>query len=198
MKGKNPVVSLNERRHKARREVLEQLFHRYSDDVRAFLVSRMNIDEGTGLDDVVQEVFARLASMDDLPERFSRDGGIKVSFLITIAHNYVVDIERKKKHGDNFNRAQQLNEEVGVDALTPQNLVLAHQEIDLVKNVIMNLKPKWRQAFVLSRFNFKGYREIAVDMGISVKQVEVYVSKALYQVRKALSDQKVTGSARDE
>lgn len=198
MKGKDPVVSLDARRHQARREVLEHLFRQYNKDVRAFLVSRMSIDEATGLDDVVQEVFTRLASMDDLPERFSKDGGITVSFLITIAHNYVVDAERRKKHRDSFNRDLMLNEAAGIDAHSPHSLVLAQQEIELVKNVILNLKPKWRQAFVSSRFNFKSYREIAADMGISVKQVEVYISKALYQVRKALSDQKVTGSSRNE
>ena len=55
-----------------------------------------------------------------------------------------------------------------------------------IGKVIENLPSQCKKVFILSRFENKKYREIAVELGISVKAVEAHVSKALEKLRSKL------------
>ena len=56
----------------------------------------------------------------------------------------------------------------------------SHRRID-------ELKPRWRQAFVLNRFNHMSYHDVAKTMNVSTKTVEKYIGKALLHLRSTLS-----------
>jgi len=59
------------------------------------------------------------------------------------------------------------------------------QKVEIINVAIEELSPKCREAFLLSRYNQLKYKEIADVMGISVKTVEIHISKALSQLRQA-------------
>jgi len=65
---------------------------------------------------------------------------------------------------------------------------LAHE----IEHIVDHLPPQCQKVFVLSRFKNKKYKEIADELGISVKSVEAHVSKALDTLRKSL---KASGAA---
>lgn len=49
------------------------------------------------------------------------------------------------------------------------------------------LPEKCRQAFVLNRYENLSYKDVAAEMGISVKTVEKHISKAVQLLRKQIS-----------
>ncbi len=55
-----------------------------------------------------------------------------------------------------------------------------------VSDVIGKLPSQCQRVFIMSRFENKKYQEIALELQISPKTVEVHVSKALKQLRSAL------------
>ncbi len=57
---------------------------------------------------------------------------------------------------------------------------------DLIHSTIDCLPDRCRQVFVLSRFEYMTYNEIAVQLGISTKTVENQISKALKILRNTL------------
>ncbi|MFC5412860.1 RNA polymerase sigma-70 factor [Larkinella bovis] len=61
---------------------------------------------------------------------------------------------------------------------------VAHKLEDLVES----LPPQCRKVFLLSRFEGKKYQDIATELGLSIKTVEVHLVKALSIVRKGLKD----------
>ena len=59
------------------------------------------------------------------------------------------------------------------------------QKVEIINVAIGQLSPKCREAFLLSRYNQLKYKEIGEVMGISVKTVEIHISKALSHLRQA-------------
>ena len=72
-----------------------------------------------------------------------------------------------------------------VDERTPEQIVAAQMELEVMKSVIMEMRPTWRQAFVLHRFRNLRYEDIALEMGMTVKQVENAIAQAMKRIRKA-------------
>ncbi len=55
-----------------------------------------------------------------------------------------------------------------------------------IKAAVNDLPPTTRNIFVMSRVHNKTYRQIADELGVSVKTVEFHMGKALRQLRKRL------------
>ncbi len=179
------MVDLPGLRRETREQALERLFNEHSSALRGFLRVRLGVREE--MDDVVQDVFAKLADLDQLPERLPPGEGRNRSYLFAVANHLVVDMERSRDVQRRYLAKRQLEaqgDDGSCDA-TPEVITLAQQELDRVKQVITRLPPLWRQAFILNRFKHKSYREVANEMGISVKTVEKYIKKALVKVRRA-------------
>lgn len=75
---------------------------------------------------------------------------------------------------------------------TLRNLQVENKEeqskkLRLLKAVLEELPPRCKEAFLLSKYNKLKYKEIAEEMGISVKTVELHISKALSVLRKNIS-----------
>ena len=177
--GKGKVIDLNKRRD-GRQKSLEHLFREDGRILRGYLFKRLR-DESE-VEDVVQEVFARLARMPDLERRLEQ--GKNRNFIITVANNLIVDMERKRATRRSYQSSQRHQTDELVYELSPEVEVVAHQELSLVKAAIMKLKPAWRKAFTMSRFHHMTYKEISQEMGVGVKQVENYIINALIELRK--------------
>lgn len=181
----NNVVDLQGRRRETNEQVLKRLFTEHSAALRAFLRVRMGVDLDDDMDDIVQEVFIKLADLPNLPERLPPDNKSNRSFLIAMANNLVVDMERHKSVRRRYMDLHQHQPEQQAQVITPETIALASEELDQVKAVIMDLNPRWREAFILNRFKRKTYHQIADAMGVSVKQVEKYMKQALLRIREA-------------
>jgi len=127
--------------------------------------------------DIVQDVFVKVwqnfESITDTKNlRPYLSAAVRNSSL-----NYLRD---RKTREENTEYLQLLtNEDQGSndDALHKDDLV------DRVHRAVDKLPVKWREAFILSKYEKLKYYEIAEKMGISNKTVEKYISKALNFIR---------------
>ncbi|WP_229375810.1 RNA polymerase sigma-70 factor [Fibrella aquatilis] len=72
---------------------------------------------------------------------------------------------------------------------TPADMVQFDELYQKINETIADLPPQCRRTFLMSRFEQKPYREIATEMGISVKAVEANISRALNTLRQMLRNE---------
>jgi RNA polymerase sigma-70 factor (ECF subfamily) len=70
----------------------------------------------------------------------------------------------------------------------PDQIMQFEEVLHKVEELVEGLPPQCRKVFLLSRFEGKKYQDIANELGLSIKTVEVHIVKALSIVRKGLKD----------
>ncbi|MBD2702962.1 RNA polymerase sigma-70 factor [Spirosoma sp. BT702] len=70
----------------------------------------------------------------------------------------------------------------------PDQVLQFEEVFHRVEDLVESLPPQCRKVFMLSRFEGLKYQDIATELGISIKTVEVHIGKALTIVRKGLKD----------
>ena len=179
------VINLNTRQAKATKRVLEKLFREHEAALRSFLLARLRNE--SELDDIVQEVFARLARRRDLNDRL-REGFTKNrAYIFTAANNLVVDMERRNAVRRDYRVRTRITAGEITYELSPDVVIVVHEELSLVKEAIKKLKPHWRTAFVMNRLKCMSYKEISDCMGISERQVETCIASAVKMIRQTLA-----------
>lgn len=72
--------------------------------------------------------------------------------------------------------------------LRPDYITQYEETSQRLKALVEAMPPQCRKVFLKSRFEGKRYQEIADEMGLSIKTVEVHLVKALSLIRKGLKD----------
>ncbi|WP_242204918.1 RNA polymerase sigma-70 factor [Aestuariivivens insulae] len=129
--------------------------------------------------ELVQEAFIKLWKRLD---SISPDNRSIESYLITVLKNNIIDFYRKeqvrKKHIDLYKHNRET-----------QNRIEGQWEItSQIEQVYATLPEKTVEIFKLSRVSGLSYKEIAELKGISIKTVELHMSKALTAFKKGLKD----------
>ncbi|GAA4453171.1 RNA polymerase sigma-70 factor [Nibrella saemangeumensis] len=75
-----------------------------------------------------------------------------------------------------------------IASLRPDQVLQYEEVFHRVEDLVESLPPQCRRVFLLSRFEGRKYQEIAQELGISIKTVEVHLVKALSIIRKGLKD----------
>jgi len=167
--------------------VLEDLFKRYYKPLRMYafrFVNNKPISE-----DIVQDVFFELWSRRE-SIRFEEVDSVK-SYLFKSVYNRSMNILNsgslyeqssldKIDHNrivENFLTTHMQNQE--------QSILLKELETEIA-TFVDTLPPQCKKIFLLSRTHELKNREIAEQLGISVKAVEKQISKALSELRKHL------------
>jgi len=97
-------------------------------------------------------------------------------------HNYLTrELSRKASLDEVENYDSQ--------SLRPDQIVHFDELQDKIESVISDLSPQCKKVFLLSRLEGKKYLEIATELGVSTKTVEMHISKALAILRAALKDE---------
>ena len=183
-----PIASLNDnivplasRKRPGRRQLVEQLFDQHARALRLFLLG-WSVPQDQ-VDDLVQELFARLMDVDRLEEKMSDRTGSNRSYLLTMANNMIVDRARKSKVRKSYIAEQRVAAPQLTEERTPERIVAAQLELEAMRSVISNMRLNWRVAFVLQRFGNMSYEDIAIHMGVTVRQVERYMVRAMRRIR---------------
>lgn len=177
------IIDLSSRERPGRRQLIEELFDRHVGVLRLFLRGWLISPEET--EDVVQEIFTRLMGMDKLEERLPESTQRMRSYLLTMTNNLIVDRKRKSQVRNAFVAAQMGIEAEQLDELSPERIVAAQLELEAIRSVILDMPLNWRVALLLQRFRNMSYEEIALHMGVEVKQVDNYLVRALRRLRRA-------------
>jgi RNA polymerase sigma-70 factor (family 1) len=119
--------------------------------------------------DVVQEAFIKLWKKRAL---INSDFSIE-NYLFKICYNeFLIHIRRKNKEKSLLD---ELKFEIAYDLYIDNDT----SQINKINQAIDKLPTRTKEAFILSKYNNLKYKEIAVEMDISIKTVEKHVSKAL-------------------
>jgi RNA polymerase sigma factor (sigma-70 family) len=126
------------------------------------------------VDDVVQESYLR-AWRRHLVLPIASAG----SFLFAVARHVAIDTLRRRRRSP----IEATADPAAVDATDPSagasDAVCSMEELDLLADAISSLPPRCRQIVILRKLHGLSQKEIAAQMGISERTVEVQGSKGL-------------------
>ncbi len=127
-------------------------------------------------EDIVQETIIHIW---EKRKRISVQHSLK-NYLFRSCHNRFLAHLRKKKV--KFDFLDQIRWDVLAEVRVELE-VRQDSKIQKMHRLIDELPPRCREVFVKNKLEKRKYKEIAVDMGISIKTVENQMSKALHFLR---------------
>lgn len=158
---------------------------------KSFLFAKSYVHDDLAAEDIASESLIRLwerLKAGDVEERYV------LPLLLTILKNKSLDYLKHEEVKRNAFEAmadwqrQELSIRTSaLEACNPDEIFSDEVE-KIVSTTLTALSEQTRRAFALSRFENKSNKEIAEEMGISVKGVEYHISKALKTLRAALKD----------
>lgn len=161
-------------------EEFTQLFDLYFNDIRKYLLYRSG-DE-TIATDIAQDTFMRIWE-----KQMNIENKTAKNLLIKIARDLYINRYHKEKKAFNFFETYQINEE----GLTPEDQLNFEALKDAYEIALKTMPEKQREVFLMSRIDELKYKEIADQLGLSVKAIEKRMSLALDHLKTHLRD-KVT------
>jgi RNA polymerase sigma-70 factor (ECF subfamily) len=141
------------------------------------------------VENIIQETFMVLWD-----KKSKLDGNTNLgAYLFTVAKNNCLYKLREQRYKQKLFDSTDVDEpelKANLDALaTLDTSLITFSEIEqIIENTLSQLPPQCRAVFKLSRFEEKKNKEIAEELGISLKGVEGHISKALKLFRISLKD----------
>lgn len=126
------------------------------------------------VDDIIQEAYAKLVTVADVSEiRNVR------SYFFRTAYSVLVSRVRRKSVVSIRSLAEVESLQLAVDELTPEDTVMARNELQVLAEMISRLPEKTRKIFLLSRVSGLSQKEVSRRTGISESTVEKHIAKGL-------------------
>ncbi len=166
----------------AEQERLAALSDRYRPGLLRFFERR--IRPRADVEDLVQEVFLRLARRSDLDSVEHMQG-----YLFEVAANVIRDRVRHDQSRAGGRHDEYREERHGLEDFSPERVLMGRQSVGRVTRALYELPERARMAFVLHRFEGMRHPEIARRLGVSVSSVEKYVMQALAHVKRRLEEE---------
>ncbi|PTN03790.1 RNA polymerase sigma factor [Mangrovibacterium marinum] len=159
-------------------EEFTQLFDLYFNDIRKYLLYRSG-DE-TIATDIAQDAFMRIWEKQMVIEQKTAK-----NLLIKIARDLYINRYHKEKKAFRFFETYQIDEK----GLTPEDQLNFEALKEAYENALKTMPEKQREVFLMSRIDELKYKEIADQLGLSVKAIEKRMSLALAHLKTHLRDQ---------
>ena len=162
---------------------LGTLFKRFYKPLRTYAFRFVNDTDLA--EDIVQDTFFELWQRRDSIEF---EGAVK-SYLFKSVYNRSINVMHKKYSLDESNESDILEQYMSANILnSEQSLLLKELEAEI--NLFIDaLSPQCKKIFLLSRSYGLKNREIAEQLEISIKAVEKQISKALFGLKKHLTEE---------
>jgi len=157
-----------------------QFFSAYYKDLVLFAYSFTH--DLQDAEDIVQDTFIRL--WEDR-ENLIVTTSLK-SILLKTIHNKCIDWHRHRKIKDTH--SSYIIDNSPLYECDTDNYILSSELENRIEKAISVLPEKYKESFQMNRFEGLKYKDIAVRLNVSVRTVEVRISKALELLRKSLID----------
>lgn len=151
-------------------------------DIRRWLAARVRGLTVCDVDEVIQETYARVWSVD--PARIVT---IR-AYLFVTARNIVGEAVRRSRIVSIEAMADIDNLNIVGDEITAERRLSGREEVERLHRALARLPAKCRQAFELKKFEELSQREIARRMGIAESTVEKHLAKALRMVLEEMKE----------
>ena len=159
----------------AQAQLVAELAHRYRPILARFFQKRVRPE--SEVDDLVQEVFARLARKADLAAVGQLEG-----YIFQVAANLIR--ERGRKLTLQRSSLERLTNEGQQEDFSPERILLGEESVARVLAALHELPERTRNAFLLHRFEDLKHVEIAQRLGIAVSTVEKDIMRAMAHLLK--------------
>jgi len=133
-------------------------------------------------EDIVQDTFVKL--WED-HEKLNVTVSLK-SILLKAIQNKCIDWHRHRKIINNH--SSYIINNAPLYEYNTDNYLLRSEMEEMIEKALAQLPEKVREAYELHRFEGLKYQEIAAKLNVSIRTVEVRISKALELLRKSLID----------
>ena len=150
---------------------IDELARRYAAPLSSYFRSRVR--PGADIEDLVQEVFLRLARRSGAAEVATME-----SYLFKVAASVLTDSYRRAGRRGGVHQLFDEQAHAGED-FSPERLFLGQEQLRLVETALLELPERTRVVFVLHRFEEMSYLQIARRLGVSTSAIEKHMSKAL-------------------
>jgi len=153
------------------------LYREQAPRLRRWLDARLRSSEEAN--DLVQDAFARLLGS-------SAQDGLRQpeAFLNRIVRNLLIDRSRRVANRTPHVPIDESNELA--ERATQEDGIELVQMRERYRLAVDALPPRTREVFLLHRVDGLGYKEIATQLGISIRTVEWHVGEALVRIGKEL------------
>lgn len=148
---------------------ISRLVEEHNRALHAFLLTRLHDEQEAR--DVAQEAYVRLLQLDNL-------GSISFlrAYLFRTAANLALNRVKQRALRSRIDALDPREEHI--EAATPERLVLAEEDVEVLRRALFELPPKCRRAFVLHRFMEWNVEKIAAELGVGARMVRNYLVHA--------------------
>lgn len=138
-------------------------------------------------EDIAQNAYLRLLSKADV----LTDANLR-SLLFITARNLSLDFQRQSKRTrcivDELDGQDGIADRVASTVPEAERSMIAREHVEIIGALVAELPPKCRYAFVAYKFEERGYRDIASEMGVSESMVRKYVIRAVSHCTKRFEE----------
>lgn len=171
--------------------LIQEWYERYGRELYLTLCSAVNNSDIA--QDISQETFLKMAV------KLSRSDEETLienprAFLYKIAYNEIYTRHKRQKLERHLSELFGDTEYKFQNNITPEDIALDKEELNIIKKTIYQLPRKQRQAFLLSRTGTLTHAEIANDLGIKKGTVKQHIVRALSVLRGVRNEQKGVGN----
>lgn len=151
---------------------LAAIAQRYRVPLRSFF--RKRIRDADEADDLVQEVFCRLAARND-----GAPIGNQAGYVFQIAANLLRDRARRgATRGAAMYELFEQHKDL-IEEISPERVLQGKERVDELRRALAELPERTRAIFMLQRFEDFKYSDIAKRLGISTSLVEKHMMDAI-------------------
>lgn len=181
-KGRMPSKAQEPGQEETEREALDALAREFSPSLKRYFSKR--IKETHDIEDLVQEVFARLAKRRRVSE-IDKLGG----YVFQTASSVLTDWLRYRR-SRNADRHVQIIGDDDVDAagFSPERVLIGKKRLADVTAIIMEMPERTRTIFVLRRMEGLRYRDIAARLKLPLRTVERHMAAAAQHLESRIRD----------
>jgi len=173
-------LALVEEARKGNEKAFARLMNRYRDSIYYMLLKM--VSNPSDAEDLTIEAFGKaFRNLDTYTPKFAFS-----TWLFTIATNNCVDFIRKKQMSpapfdSNQDNIDNVTINIQSDLPDPEESLINHQKIAALKDIINQLKPRYRTLIQLRYYKEYSYEEIAAELKIPLGTVkaELYRAKTL-------------------
>lgn len=182
-KAKNDLILVDQAKNGSEK-AFAGLMNRYRDSIYYMLLKMVN--NASDAEDLTIEAFGKaFRNLESYTPKFAFS-----TWLFMIATNNCVDFIRKKKASpslldQNQDGMDNLTANIQSDLPDPEESLIYHQKIAALKEVVNQLKPRYRKLIELRYYKEYSYEEISTELSLPIGTVKAQLFRAktlLYNV----------------